>query len=137
MDGAPTDKDPAALATPVSAVFHQAKCVDVDTFVSEFLNKLDWRSQKTVIVLDNQQQVYGIITRQDIVNMDRRQMNPRATRAWEICSHHVIEISPDASLSEAIETMSRHHIHHLVVTDKEQFKGVISALDITEYFSQK
>ena len=131
-----TEQMNVLLATPVSAVYHQATAVDVDTFVSNFTNNLNWQSQRTVVVIDNENNIFGVITRQDIVSMGKRQLNPRSTRAWEICSHHVVITSPDSSLSDAVAIMEKNNIHHLVVCDNGKLVGVISSLDIATFLSQ-
>ena len=48
----------------------------------------------------------------------------------EIMTPMIFEISEDASLQEAADTMVKEHIHRLCVTRKGRISGIVTALDI-------
>lgn len=51
-----------------------------------------------------------------------------AERAWEICTHKVLEVAPGIFINEASELMVGNKIHHLVVTENNVIKGIVSSI---------
>lgn len=52
------------------------------------------------------------------------------TKVKDIMTPMIFEISADASLQEAADTMVKGHIHRLLVTNNKEISGIITALDI-------
>ena len=50
-------------------------------------------------------------------------------RVSDIMSTHVFTIAPGRPVSEALEEMRRHAVHHLVVVDGGKVVGIMSARD--------
>ena len=103
-----------------------------DEKVLAALSKMRRRYLNSLIVStsdDNPE--YGIITSTDIcdkiVAQDR---NPAETLIREVMTTPLISISPDQSIFECAQLMSKHHIHHLPVMDEgRNVVGMISATD--------
>ncbi len=55
----------------------------------------------------------------------------------DVMSKNVITISPDESISEAIEKMAKNNISGLIVVENEKVVGVISESDIVREFGSK
>ncbi len=51
-------------------------------------------------------------------------------RIHDLMRPQVITIAPEASMAEAFSLMSRHDLHHLVVTEGSQVLGVLAASDV-------
>ena len=63
--------------------------------------------------------------------------DPKAVKAWEICTYRPIEVTPDTPAIEVAELMLTHQVHHVVVMDNEALMGIVSALDFVRLFLQQ
>lgn len=101
-------------ATPVRAAAH----------------RMSIRQVSSIIVTEESGHPIGVLTDQDlrgrVLALGRSADRPVA----EFMSAPVHEISPDAYAFEALLAMSRHGIHHLVVSDHDRVVGVISDHDL-------
>jgi len=73
---------------------------------------------------------FGVISAPDLVQFHQARKNPITERAWELCTHKIIEVTPNISIRKAAQLMLKNNIHHLVVTEEKSIKGIISSLDI-------
>ncbi|MBI3286101.1 MAG: CBS domain-containing protein [Burkholderiales bacterium] len=78
--------------------------------------------------------VVGIISARDLVRFHAAKKDAATLRAWEICSYKPLEVGPDARLSDVARLMVTHGIHHVVVTDQQQVKGIVSSLDFVKRY---
>lgn len=53
----------------------------------------------------------------------------------EVMTPHVIAVDSDATIEDAMATMERFSVHHLVVEDRGKFVGVISDRDLLRHIS--
>ena len=81
-------------------------------------------------VVDSEGKCFGVISATDFLHFYNAHKKPKAEHAWEVCTHNVIEVSPDVSVKEASELMVKNKIHHLVVTENNAIKGIVSSIDI-------
>ena len=88
----------------------------------------------SVPVVDDRGVIFGIISGSDLLHFRERRGNPKAVRAWELCTYRPIEVNASASAREVAQLMIKHKIHHVVVTEKREVVGFISALDFVEQF---
>lgn len=54
---------------------------------------------------------------------------------WDFMKPVAITIEPDATVMDAITIMNKFQIHHLLVMEKDQFKGLVEGRDLM-FFSQ-
>lgn len=88
----------------------------------------------SVPVVDDRGAIFGIISSSDLLHFRERRGNPKAVRAWELCTYRPIEVNASASAREVAQLMTKHKIHHVVVTEERKVVGFISALDFVEQF---
>jgi CBS-domain-containing membrane protein len=106
-------------------------------------------------VLDEENNIFGIVTENDLINQNKRLHIPTVVRlfdsfiplegfgsiekeirrmsastAAEICSRHVVSVSPDASLTDIASIMSEQNIHLLPVISSGKIVGIIGKIDI-------
>ena len=91
---------------------------------------LDSHRLSCVPVINTQGECFGVISAPDLVHFHNARKNPIAERAWEMCTHKIIEVSSDISIKEAAELMVENSIHHLVVIEDGSIKGIVSSIDI-------
>ena len=89
----------------------------------------------SVLVVDSDGKLVGIVTERDLVYLIARGIEFLASRypVWEIMSEDPVTVGPDTSIQEAMEKMKELRIRHLPVVDDEgRPLGVISMRDIIE-----
>jgi len=91
---------------------------------------LDSHQLSCVPVINTEGECFGVISAPDLVHFHNARKNPIAERAWEMCTHKIIEVSADISVKEAAELMVKNNIHHLVVIEDGSIKGIVSSIDI-------
>ena len=91
---------------------------------------LDSNQLSCVPVINTQGECFGVISAPDLAHFHNARKNPIAERAWEMCTHKIIEVSSDISVKEAAELMVKNNIHHLVVVEDGSIKGIVSSIDI-------
>jgi len=96
--------------------------------VEEILNEHNLSSAP---VIDSEKcDCFGIISLKDIAHFHAAKKNPRAVRAWEMCSYKPLTAGPESSIDEVGRLMVDNHIHHVVIVDNGRLKGFVSSLDI-------
>ncbi|MDA3970189.1 MAG: CBS domain-containing protein [Desulfobulbaceae bacterium] len=108
--------------------------VGVDDTVEDVECILGSHKYSCVPVVDPEGQCFGIVTSNDILKFHRMSRNAKRVRAWEICSHLLIEVSPSLSIKEAGILMIKNKIHHLVVSEDKTIRGIVSSIDLLEAY---
>jgi signal-transduction protein with cAMP-binding, CBS, and nucleotidyltransferase domain len=84
-----------------------------------------------VIVMDDSQQICGIVTDRDIVLRAVAQgRDPLSLTIGEICSREVQTLSPNDEVGEAVKLMSHQAIRRLPVVEKGRPVGIVSLGDL-------
>ncbi len=111
--------------------------VNRDTTIENVLKDIDWSSISSVVVLDDDKHVIGIITEQDMIYAESIGIKKSDLKAWEICSKEIIKISPDETVSGAMELMVKHKVHHVLVMTGDYLEGIISTFDVLKELMKK
>lgn len=118
---------------PISSLMEKhVKTVDTDDSVDRVEEILRAQKLSCVPVVDAMGQCFGVISATDLLHFHAMRRNQKSERAWEVCSHKVIEVNPDISITEAAELMVSNKIHHLVVTEEKSIKGIVSSIDLVK-----
>ncbi len=104
--------------------------VDLDDTVDHVEEILVSHKLSFVPVIDPNGKCFGVISAIDFLHFHIKHKNPKAEYAWEVCTHKTIEVSPAMSIKEASELMVKNKIHHLLVTENNAIKGIVSSVDI-------
>ncbi|CAL6307545.1 unnamed protein product [Bathycoccus prasinos] len=86
----------------------------------------------SLVVIDelDAEKVHGIITHTDVSQWYLESV-PLNEAVRKVMTSHPIAVNMHMSKDEAAETMRKHKLHHLLVTDDEgKFYGLISSFDI-------
>lgn len=98
---------------------------------------LNARSLSAVPVVDENGGIFGIISSADMLHLHVAKKNPKAVRAWELCTYRPMAVGPDTSIGEVARLMIEKKIHHVPVTQNGKLCGIVSALDFVEQFVLK
>lgn len=103
--------------------------VKPSTTIQEIAAVMDKNHVGSILVEENGE-VLGIVSEQDIVRKAvSKKMDP-ATKVSEIMEKKLITIDPSKDIYEAITIMRDYNIRHLPVMDNEVLTGLITSKDI-------
>ena len=123
------------MLQPLSSIMEESvTLVDVDDTVEDVECILAAHKYSCVPVVDPDGHCFGIITSNDILKFHMMARNPKKVRAWEICSHLMLEAAPELSIHDAAVLMIKNQVHHLVVTQDGEVKGIVSSIDLLEAY---
>jgi arabinose-5-phosphate isomerase len=84
----------------------------------------------TAAVLNEQEQILGIVTDGDIRRMLEKYNNFSDLKAGDIMGKNPRSINADAMAVEALETMRKNNISQLLVIDNNRYAGVVHLHDL-------
>ena len=77
--------------------------------------------------------VCGVVTDRDIVvRAVAEGKDPKSVKLSEICSEHVVTVSPDQSVDEAAELMRDKAVRRVPVVEKGRLVGIVSLGDLAK-----
>ncbi len=83
-------------------------------------------------VVDEVGSLFGVISSYDLLSFTAARRNPRATRAWELCTYKPVAVGPDTPISHVARIMLTNKMHHVLIVDDGQLKGIVSTLDFVK-----
>lgn len=84
-----------------------------------------------IIVLDEKEQICGILTDRDItVRAVAEGRDPREVPIGEISSRELVTLSPDDEVGDAVKLMTQKAIRRLPVVDNAKPVGIVSLGDL-------
>lgn len=124
------------MSKPISSMMaDQATSVDMDATMEQVEEALRASNLSAVPVIDRASHaVLGLISARDLVRFHRDKKNAAAVHAWEICTYKPVEVSPDTPVSEVARLMVARGVHHVVITENSEIRGIVSALDFVRQF---
>lgn len=104
--------------------------VHPETTVKEVIVEITRNRLGTVAVVDQAQQIIGIITDGDIRRMMEKHESIASLQAADIMGHAPKSIQQDALAIEALTLMKQNNINQLLVLEGNQFCGVLHLHDV-------
>lgn len=84
-----------------------------------------------VIVLDESNQICGIVTDRDItIRVVAEGKDPNTIRLDDVCSKDLTTLTPDSTVGEAVELMRNKAVRRLPVVENGKPVGIISIGDL-------
>jgi CBS domain-containing protein len=110
--------------------------VTPDTLVEDAAQVLLDNSISSVIVVDDEGQLEGILTNTDFVSIVAKSQPKAETTVERYMTTDVITAKAQDSITDVADTMLEHGFHHMpVVDDDNEVIGIITTTDITSYVS--
>jgi len=115
-----------------------------ETPVAEVAETMDRNDISALVVVDQEGDALGVISRTDLVNA--RFIQPymkhwRGLNAEHLMSKPVISVAVDTTISEAVQLLNEKRIHRLVVIEKigghGRPVGILSVTDLARHVSDK
>lgn len=117
----------------ISSLMHRdVHCVGMDDTVADVERHLVEGHLSWAPVRDLDGAVLGVLSASDLTRFHADGRDPRAVRAWQICTWQAITVRPDATIEEVARAMIDRHVHHVVVGEDAKVLGVVSALDLVK-----
>ena len=115
---------------------HQIFSIAEFTPVDEAARYLRGNKLRAVGVLDERGKLAGIVSQSDISEKVAAENKcPAWMRVSEIMSTSLVTVTLETSIEECLQLMERNGIFHLLVVDKTEFRGLISAKDLLRFIA--
>ena len=92
------------------------------------------RGLSWVPVVDENGVMLGVISSVDLLRLQVEGKEAAKICAWQICTYKPITVRPDTPVSEVARLMVETNVHHVVVTEGADIKGVVSSFDFVRTF---
>ena len=111
-----------------------------ETPVEQVAKTMEAKDISALVVVDDQGDAVGVISRTDLVNA--RFVQPylkhwRGMTAEHLMSNPVISVSPDTAIGEAVRRLQEKRIHRLVVVEESAGHirpvGILSVTDLAKH----
>jgi len=93
------------------------------------------RGVGAVVVLDPESNGTGILTERDVLRAVGAGLDPDRERVGAHLTADLVFATPDWTLEQAAEAMSRGGFRHLVVLDGPEVSGIVSVRDVVRVWS--
>jgi len=125
------------ITTPVGSILdnkgHQLWSIGSDATVYEAIALMAEKNVGALPVLDGKT-LLGMISERDYTRKVILQGRvSRETRVLDIMTRNVITVSPEDSVEDCLETMTKNHIRHLPVVADEELAGLVSIGDLVNW----
>lgn len=85
----------------------------------------------SLVVIDGNEQVIGVITERDLVHrVLGENRDPKTTQIGEVMSKNIITVGPYVSLIEALKIMRKNDVRRLPVTRNKKLVGILTEREI-------
>ena len=123
------------MSKPIASMMtQQIWSVGIDDTVQEVEKAMVSNRLSMVPVRDENGAVVGVVSSADILRFHAEKKDPTAVRAWQLCTYKPVEVTPDTEISAVAKMMVDRHIHHVLVVENEDIKGIVSSLDFVRTF---
>ena len=113
------------MTTDVKTVGREDKFAEVAKILRE-------KGISSVVVTEGDQ-ITGIITERDLVNLVADGVDPVSVAVGDRMTRDLATVDPRTDIAEAAQVMAQRRIRHLPIVDKGKLAGIISIRDLTKW----
>ena len=108
-----------------------------DQSVPEALVILARHRFRHLLVLDEAQQVVGVLSDRDLLRAVTRRRDVDLIRVAEVMQRQIVSVQPETPLSTAAATLLQHRINCVPVLDAQaRLCGILTSTDLLQVFQQ-
>jgi CBS domain-containing protein len=109
-------------------------CVRPQATVGDAVDAMARYNVGALVVLSTEREVIGLLSERDVLWRIVHENRPQDTLVQEIMSPEPVTISPETSVSSAMQLMTERRIRHLpVIGMAGELQGIISIGDLTKW----
>ena len=125
--------------TPFIAKLIERSCVTThaDCSLDDLITILAKRRIGTVVVVDRDQQVIGIVSEHDIIRHLSTGGATADTFTKNIMTSKVITVESNITSAQLMQLMTEHRIRHLPITRDGKLVGIVSIGDVVKRLLEK
>ena len=125
--------------TPFIAKLIERSCVTThaDCPLDDLIAILAERRIGTVVVVDRDQQVIGIVSERDIIRHLSTGGTTADTFAKNIMTSKVITVENNVTSAQLMQLITKHHIRHVPITCDGKLVGIVSIGDVVKRLLEK
>ena len=125
--------------TPFIAKLIERSCVttQADCPLDDLIAILAERRIGTVVVVDRDQQVIGIVSERDIIRHLSTGGTTADTYAKNIMTSRVITVENNVTSAQLMQLITEHHIRHVPITCDGKLVGIVSIGDVVKRLLEK
>ena len=125
--------------TPFIAKLIERSCVTThaDCPLDDLIAILAERRIGTVVVVDRDQQVIGIVSERDIIRHLSTGGTTADTYAKNIMTSKVITVENNVTSAQLMQLITEHHIRHVPITCDGKLVGIVSIGDVVKRLLEK
>ena len=125
--------------TPFIAKLIERSCVTThaDCPLDDLIAILAERRIGTVVVVDRDQQVIGIVSERDIIRHLSTGGTTADTFAKSIMTSKVITVENNVTSAQLMQLITEHHIRHVPITCDGKLVGIVSIGDVVKRLLEK
>jgi len=113
------------------------RTVAPDTLVEDAANTMLDNGIRSVVVVDDENQLEGILTTTDFVRIVAERQPKDRTPVSEYMSTGVVTASAQDSIRDAADVIVEHDFHHIPVVDEDEgVIGMVTTTDLAGYVSR-
>lgn len=116
------------MATAMELMTTEVVTISHTATAREALRALDEWDVRHIPVLDERQELVGMLSDRDLLRLDREELSRPVS---EVMSADVLSVSPSADLEEIIDLMTENKVGAVPVVDADlQLAGIVSYVDV-------
>ncbi|HSJ89246.1 MAG TPA: CBS domain-containing protein [Anaerolineales bacterium] len=90
------------------------------------------------VLVTEEEKIIGIFTERDYAREGEvKGRSARDTLVTDVMTKQMVSIKPETNLEECVELMSKYHVRHLPIIEKDRVVGVVSIRHLAEALLQE
>ena len=115
-----------------------------DTPVTDIVKQMTENRIHALAVVGPQDELLGVVSQSDLLNagfVEPYERHFEEMRAWQLMTSPAYSVGPFTSLPDAVQIMTQHNLHRLVVIAAEGPQpnrpiGILSVTDLVDYLGK-
>jgi CBS domain-containing protein len=130
---------PRQIMTPFIAKLIKRGCVTThrDCPIDDLIQVLAQRRIGTIVVIDGDNQVIGIVSERDIIRHLSTGAQTAGTKTKDIMTSKVITVETNVTSSQLMQLMTENRIRHVPITRDGHLVGIVSIGDVVKRLLEK